>query len=135
SSGAMTGSLAIDLDLKARGASPKAWAASLTGHSELSSGDGRIDSKLLAVASAPLFGVLGPLFGGDSEVRLNCLVNRMAWQDGIGTNQGTAIDASTFSVIGNGTINLRNETIDFYVDTWSKDTALVGLAVPLTVRG
>lgn len=135
SGGAMTGSLALDLDLTARGATPKAWAASLNGRSELSSGDGRIDSALLAVASAPLHGVLGPLFGGGSEVKLNCLVNRMAWSEGIGTNQGTAIDASTFSVIGNGTVNLRNETIDFYVDTWTKDTALVGLAVPVTVRG
>jgi uncharacterized protein involved in outer membrane biogenesis len=135
SGGAVTGSLAADLDLTGRGASPAAIAATLNGRSEFSSGDGRIDSNLLAVASSPLHGVLGPLFGGDSEVRLNCLVNRMSWKDGIGSNQGTAIDASTFSVIGNGTVNLRNETIDFYVDTWSKDTALVGLAVPVTVRG
>jgi len=135
SGGAVTGSLAADLDLAGRGASPKAIAATLSGRSELSSGDGRIDSQLLAVASAPLHGVLGPLLGGGGEVRLNCLVNRMAWKDGIGTNQGTAIDASTFSVIGNGTVDLRNETIDFYVDTWTKDTALVGLAVPVTVRG
>jgi len=135
SGGAVTGSLAADLDLTGRGASPSAIAATLNGRSEFSSGDGRIDSNLLAVASSPLHGVLGPLFGGDSEVRLNCLVNRMSWKDGIGSNQGTAIDASSFSVIGNGTVNLRNETIDFYVDTWSKDTALVGLAVPLTVRG
>ena len=135
SGGAVTGSLAADLDLTGRGASPSAIAATLNGRSEFSSGDGRIDSNLLAVASSPLHGVLGPLFGGDSEVRLNCLVNRMSWKDGIGSNQGTAIDASSFSVIGNGTVNLRNETIDFYVDTWSKDTALVGLAVPVTVRG
>lgn len=135
SGGAMTGSLALDLDLTARGATPKALAATLGGRSEVSSGDGRIDSALLAVASAPLHGLLGPLFGGGSDVRLNCLVSRMAWKEGIGTNQGTAIDASTFSVIGNGTVNLRNETIDFYVDTWTKDTALVGLAVPVMVRG
>lgn len=135
SGGAMTGNLSIDLDLTAVGDSPKAWASSLTGHSEIASSDGRIDSKLLAVASAPLAGAFGPLFGGSSEVKLNCLVNRFAWNKGIGTNQGTAIDASTFSVIGNGTVNLKSETIDFYVDTWSKDTALVGLAVPVTVRG
>ncbi len=135
SGGAMTGSLAVDLDLTARGDSPKAWASTLSGRSELSSGDGRIDSKLLAVASSPLGSALGPLFGGTSEVKVNCLVNRFAWKDGIGTNQGTAIDASTFSVIVNGTVNLRNETLDLYVDTWSKDTALVGLAVPLTVTG
>lgn len=133
--GAITGSLTVDLDLQARGESPKAMAATLSGRSALSSGDGRIDNQLLAVASAPLAGALGPLFGGDGEVGLTCLINRFAWQDGIGTNQGTAVDAETFSVIGNGTVNLRNETIDFYVDTWSKDTALIGVAVPLTVTG
>ena len=132
---AVTGRFAVDLDLAGTGASPKALASTLSGRSAFSSGDGRIDSQLLAVASAPLAGVLGPLFGGDGEVALTCIVSRFSWNDGIGTSQGTAIDAATFSVIGNGTVNLRNETIDFYVDTWTKDTALIGVAVPVTVSG
>lgn len=133
--GAVTGRFALDLDLQGRGASPKALAASLSGRSEFSSGDGRIDSQLLAVASAPLAGALGPLFGGDGQVALTCIVNRFSWSGGLGTSQGTAVDAATFSVIGNGTVNLRDETIDFYVDTWTKDTALIGVAVPVTVTG
>ena len=133
--GMLSGNLAVALDLAALGDSPKAMAASLSGVSAFSSAGGMIDSDLVALASAPLATVLRPLVGSGGKARLNCLVNRMAWQDGIGTNQGSALDAEGFTVVGNGTVDLRSETIDFYLDTWSKDAALVGLAVPMTVRG
>ncbi len=135
SDGALTGSLAIDLDLRARGDSPKAMAASLSGRSALSSGSGKVADSLASAAALPLANLLGPLFGDEKEVRLNCLVNHLAWKDGIGSNKGTALDASTFSVVGNGTIDLRSETIDFYIDALSKHAALVGVTVPVTVTG
>ncbi|HKY93787.1 MAG TPA: AsmA family protein [Kiloniellales bacterium] len=133
--GVLNGSLEVDVELAAVGDSPKAMAASLDGRSTISSGSGTIDSELASIASAPLAAILRPLVGGGGQSKMNCLVNRMAWQDGIGTNQGTALDAEDFTVIGNGTVDLKSETIDFYVDSRSKETALVGLAVPMVVRG
>lgn len=133
--GVLQGSLDVDFDVAARGDSPKAMAASLDGRTAVSSAGGTIDSGLASLAEAPLAAILRPLTGSSSQTKFNCVVNRMAWKQGIGSNEGTALDADGFTVVGNGTVNLRNETIDFYADVWSKDAAVVGLTVPMIVRG
>jgi uncharacterized protein involved in outer membrane biogenesis len=133
--GLLQGGVDVDFDLAARGESPKAMAASLDGHSAVSSAGGTIDSGLASLAEAPLATILRPLTGSSSQTRFNCLVNRMDWKEGIGSNAGTALDADGFTVVGNGTVDLRSETIDFYADVWSKDAAVVGLTVPMIVRG
>jgi len=133
--GLLQGTLDLDVDVRARGDNPKALAASLSGSTEAASAGGTIDSGLADLAEAPLAAILRPLTGSSSQTKFNCLVNRMAWKDGIGTSQGTALDADGFTVVGNGTVDLRKETIDFYADVWSKDAAIVGLTVPMIVRG
>lgn len=135
SGGTASGKLSLDVDVTARGDSLRALASTLTGWTAVASDGGRIDSSLLTLASSGVMELLGPLLGGSSEIRLTCLVSRFAWNEGIGSNQGTALEATTFTLIGNGTVNLRDETLDFYVDSWSRDASLMGLAVPMTVRG
>jgi len=135
SDGLLQGSLDVDLDVAARGDSPKAMAASLDGRTAISSAGGTIDSGLASLAEAPLAAILRPLTGSSSQTKFNCLINRMAWKGGIGSNEGTALDAPGFTVVGNGTVDLRQETIDFYADVWSKDAAVVGVTVPMIVRG
>ena len=133
--GLLQGGVDVEVDVAARGDSPKTMAASLDGRTAVASNGGSIDSGLASLADAPLASILRPVTGSSSQTKFNCLINRMGWKQGIGSNEGTALDAEGFTVIGNGTVNLRNETIDFYADVWSKDAAVVGLTVPMIVRG
>jgi len=134
SGGEASGALGVALDLEAQGTSPRAMASSLGGRSELSAGAGTIHNRALALASGSLLELLRPLFGGGDQVQMNCFVSRFAWKDGVGTSQGNALDSSGFTLVGNGSLDLRDETVDFYVDSASKG-GLVGLAVPFTLRG
>ena len=131
----VVGSLDADLDLRGQGGSPRAIAASLTGHSEVLSNQGVLDNDLLTIASAGLGDVLGPLFGDENNVKLNCMVSRFAFDKGLATSQAMIVDTDAFTVSGAGTVDLRAEQLDLAFDTESRKTSLTSLAVPFNVTG
>lgn len=135
SDGMFTGTLSLALDVSGQGDSLKAVAASLNGESEVTSQGGALNSRFLAAASSGLLSAFEPLLGGDKQVQVVCSISRMQWQDGIGTSRGAAMDTDSFTVVGNGTVSLRDETLDFYLNTSAKDISLMTLAVPVRARG
>ncbi|MEX0760237.1 MAG: AsmA family protein, partial [Tistlia sp.] len=128
-------SLDLALDLQGRGDSPRALAASLNGSSEIVGGEGVVTNRILAIFASGLDEILGPLFGGRQETRLNCLVSRFRFEDGRAISQAQLVDSSTFSLAGTGTIDLRDERLDLKFDTRTREAALVSLAVPFVVTG
>jgi uncharacterized protein involved in outer membrane biogenesis len=128
-------SLDNSLDLEGRGDSPRAIAASLDGNSEIVGGEGVITNRILAIVATGLDQILGPLFGNQSETRLNCLVSRFRFEDGVAISQAQLVDSSTFSLAGTGTVDLRDERLDLKFDTRTREAALVSLAVPFVVTG
>lgn len=125
----------LEVDVSGRGQSWKEVGASLNGTTELSAAGGRLDNKLLAIVSASLIDLMGPLLGGESSVAVNCAIARFNWSDGIGVSNGSSLDTSSFTSTANGTISLKSETLDLYVDTWTKTVALAALAVPIHLTG
>lgn len=132
---ALESSLDLTLDLSGRGDSPRAIAASLNGSSELVGGEGVITNRILAIVATGLDGILGPLFGGQDQTRLNCLVSRFRFEDGVAVSQAQLLDSSTFSLAGAGTLDLRDESLDLKFETRTRQAALVSLAVPFVVKG
>ncbi|SMF43161.1 hypothetical protein SAMN06265365_103277 [Tistlia consotensis] len=128
-------SLDVALDLKGRGDSPRAIASSLNGSSEIVGGEGVINNRILAIVATGLDQILGPLFGGEKETKLNCLVSRFRFENGLAVSQAQLLDSSTFSLAGAGTVNLKNENLDLKFDTRTREAALVSLAIPFVVRG
>ncbi len=131
----VTGTLDGDLRLTGRGRSMRAIAASLTGHSEILSKEGILDSDSLNLMATGLNDVLGPLFGGDRAIRLNCMVSRFGFVDGIGSSEALVVDTSAFTLSGGGIVNLKNETLSLTFDTASRQANLASLAVPFDVAG
>lgn len=129
------GTADITLDLKGNGNSPRALASSLNGRSEIVGGEGVITNRLLAIVSTGLSEIMGPLLGDNEQTRLNCVVSRFDFQDGVATSRAQLLDTSTFSVAGGGRIDLRDESLNMNFDTSTRETALVSLAVPFNVRG
>lgn len=129
------GTADITLDLEGNGNSPRALASSLNGRSEIVGGEGVITNRLLAIVSTGLSEIMGPLMGDSEQTRLNCVVSRFDFQDGVATSRAQLFDTSTFSVAGGGRIDLRDESLNMNFDTSTRKTALVSLAVPFNVRG
>ncbi len=127
--------LDVALDLKGAGASPRAIAASLDGSSEIVAGEGVITNRILAILATGLDQILGPLFAGEDQTRLNCLVSRFRFEDGLAVSQAQLLDSSTFSLAGTGTVDLNDETLDLKFNTRTREAALVSLAVPFVVTG
>ena len=133
----LSGTLDLSLDLQGQGNSARAIASTLNGQSEVISDGGRIDSTLLKVLDAGLGDILGPLLGGggDGQARLNCLVSRFQFQDGLATSQAMILDSESLTVAGGGTIDLKTERLDLQLDTSTRTPSLASLAVPFNVTG
>src|SRR5512138_77253 len=129
------GPLDLAVDLKGRGASPRALAASLDGHVQAVSTDGTVDNRLLRVLSVGLGDVLGPLFGGGETTRLECLVARFDFEQGQGESRALVFDTGAFAVAGRGGIDLREERVNLAFDTETSQPSLASLAVPFRVTG
>jgi uncharacterized protein involved in outer membrane biogenesis len=129
------GTMDIALDLQGQGGSPRAIASTLNGNTELIAEKGVITNKVLAIVASGLADILGPLFGGQNQITLNCMLSRFDIVDGVATSQSLLLDTSTFSLAGSGQVDLRDESLDLHFDTSSRQTALVSLAVPFNVTG
>ncbi len=129
------GTISMNIDLTGRGGSPRAIASGLNGKTEIVAVDGVITNRLLAIVATGLERILTPIMGGASDTKLNCFVSRMNIRNGLATSQTFAVDSTTFTVAGEGTIDLRTERIDLIFDTKTREAALVSLAVPFRVRG
>lgn len=129
------GVIDIDVALSGRGNSMREIASTLNGHEEIVATDGIINNKLLALVSTGLGNIMGPLFGGQQETRLNCFINRFDITNGVANSRALVVDSDTFTVGGEGTVDLRDESLDLLFDIHTRDTALVSLAVPFRIKG
>ncbi|MEQ9609950.1 MAG: AsmA family protein, partial [Kiloniellaceae bacterium] len=94
------GALALDIDLKGRGASPHAIAAGLGGHLQAVSQDGTLDNNLLRFFSIGLGDITGPLFGGSDRTRLECFVTRFDIEKGQARSRALVLDSGAFAMAG-----------------------------------
>lgn len=129
------GTMDISIDLTGSGASPRAIASSLNGSTNIVNEGGRISNRLLAIIGADFTQVLGPLLGGEDTTALNCIVSRFQVTDGVATSQALILDTASFSLAGDGDVDLRSEELNLTFDTASRVPALVSLAIPFRVQG
>lgn len=111
------GATRIALDLRGRGDSPRALAASLNGIATVAVGPGRLHSAAVDWAGgdlpSQLLGRLSPLAKGGSDAALSCAALRLTLRDGVATStRGLAMETRRTAVVGSGTIDLRRETLD-----------------------
>lgn len=129
------GPLELAVDVKGRGASPRAIAASLDGRMQAVSLDGTVDNDLLRVLSVGLGDILGPLFGSGETTRLECLVARFDFAQGQGYSRALVFDTGAFAIAGQGGVDLREERVSLAFDTETSQPSLASLAVPFHVSG
>ena len=129
------GVINFEVDLQGRGNSMREIAATLSGHEQIVATDGIITNRLLALISSGLGDIMGPLLGSQKDTKLNCFISRFDMANGLATSRALVVDSTTFTIGGDGTVDLRDESLNLSFDTSTRQSALVSLAVPFRIKG
>ena len=124
SNNSIEGSVDADIDIKGYGSSVASIMAGLNGYLRIIMGEGKIDNKMIdklgGDMSKNIVRLLNPSIDQKQFTTLRCMVTRFDIRDGIADTTALAIDTSMMSIIGDGSINLKNETLNLSLDPSTK---------------
>lgn len=106
----------VDATLAMRGASPHAWAASATGSVRAVVGTATLVNTKLGNSSTfdKLGEALNPFRTMDASTELKCAVVRLPLVNGVAkVDRGIAMETTKVGIGASGTLDFRNETLDF----------------------
>jgi uncharacterized protein involved in outer membrane biogenesis len=73
--------------------------------------------------------------GKDHKVPIRCAFGDFGVKDGLMTSRALAFDTTDTIIVGEGTVNLRDETLDLLLKPRPKDRSILTLRSPLVVDG
>ncbi|WP_193173517.1 AsmA family protein [Nisaea nitritireducens] len=123
--------------LVASGRTPREAMDTVNGHVALYLKDGTISNTYWELIAADLVTSLLPSIGktADKEAKLNCMATRFDISEGIAKSTVFLVDSARVTVGGAGTVDLRDEKVDFLLHPKPKDFSLVSLATPIRISG
>lgn len=118
------------------GNSVAAMAASADGDIKVLMEDGRISGLLMEAAGLDVTEALGiALAGDDPAIRVRCSISDFIASDGVIKTQLFLMDTTDSQLLGDGSIDLRNETVDFRLEAKPKDFSLFAARTPVRIGG
>ncbi len=131
---AASGPLDLDLAVTANGADLHALLASMSGQVSGSIRGGSLADRTINLAGQTIIEWMFTRTA-DGSAPLVCFVARFDFEDGIGTARQLVLETDKVQAVGGGTLNLRNETMDFVFTPRAKRNDLVGTVGPVHVSG
>lgn len=128
------GRVNLEASLAGPGQSLRGLMAGLDGGVHMDMGRGAIQDRFAKLLFADIFKLLAS-GGTDAGAPVNCMVANFDVAGGIATSRGLILDTPGATVLGAGSVDLRNETLSLRLDTNSKQVNLANLAVPILVTG
>jgi len=110
------GSTDVAVDLAMRGDSPREWASTATGNVRLVSGKATLVNTKIdpSVTLDKLNEAINPFRALDASTELVCAVVRFPIANGVAhVDRSIAMETSKLGVSASGTLDFRNETLDF----------------------
>lgn len=98
-------------------------------------GRGKISNLMMELAGLDIAESLKFLVQGDKQIPIRCAFGDFGVQDGTMTSRSLAFDTTDTIIVGEGTVSLRDETLDLRLRPRPKDRSLLSLRVPLRVDG
>lgn len=118
------------VDLAMRGTSPHAWASSATGNLRVVAGRATLVNTKLDLTSSldKLFAAVNPFRESDPATELLCAVIRVPFANGVArVDRTVAMETNKLGFLASGTLDLRNETVDFSIQP------KVNLGIPVDI--
>jgi len=114
------------LDFRGKGDSIAALMGGLSGKTQAVMSRGRIDRRYVDLLgegiSGNLLRLMNPLMLQTSNVELNCFLAFFEIRSGLAKSTALALDTSYLTVLGEGTVNLKTEELDFSFNPAPKAT-------------
>lgn len=124
-----------DIRLSGTGNSVARMLATANGDVAVGMGKGNVSNLLMEFAGLDLQEALKFLLTKDRQVPIRCAWGDFAVHDGVMTSRGLAFDTTDTLIVGDGSISLRDETLDLTMRPRPKDRSLLVFRAPLLARG
>ncbi len=124
-----------EFDLAGRGNSVGRMLASADGKLGLAVANGEISKMMMEKAGLHLWEMLVLKVTGDKLVKLRCGVADFSVKGGIMHADALIFDTEVTTIVGTGSVDLRQETLDLTLNQKTKNTSPVALRSPIYIRG
>jgi AsmA family protein len=118
------GKAQVDLELLSRGSNIAELMAGLNGRTIVAIDKGKVDNKNIQVLGGDLgsgiFEHLNPSSKSAKHTDITCGVSGFDVKDGVANVTALVLDMADMTVIGEGQVNLRDETLDLSLKPYSK---------------
>ena len=135
STGVSSGSVSANVQLSGRGNSIAAIVGSATGSMSLKMVGGRISNLLDAKLGLNFGKILRLTISGDRTIVVHCAQIAFDFSNGLGKSRAILLDTEQTRIDGNGTMNLREETLDVLLYPTQKNPGLFSLRSAIRVQG
>ncbi|MEF3082787.1 AsmA family protein [Luteimonas sp. SMYT11W] len=133
--GEAVGRIGGDFNLAGTGNSVAAMLGSANGDVAIGMGAGRVSNLLVELAGIDVYETLKYLIGNDKQIPVRCAFADFGVQRGVMESRAFAFDTTDTIILGEGTINLREEQLDLLLRPRPKDRSILALRTPLTISG
>jgi AsmA family protein len=132
----LTGSLLGRIQLTGHGGSARDAAANANGDVTLVTPSGEVREAFAELTGINVTRGLGLLLtDDDSTIGIRCGVASFQVRRGVATATTMVFDTDTMLIRGEGSINLRDETLDIDIQGEPKEPRLIRVAAPISIEG
>jgi uncharacterized protein involved in outer membrane biogenesis len=129
------GKIGGDIALSGSGNSIARMLGSSDGSALLGMGRGQISNLVMELAGLDIAEALKFLIEGDRKIPIRCAFGDFAVKDGVMTTKALAFDTTDTIIVGEGNIDLKDETLQLKLRPRPKDRSLLVFRSPLLVEG
>ncbi|KAF1717245.1 AsmA family protein [Pseudoxanthomonas wuyuanensis] len=129
------GRIGGDIAIRGTGNSVAAILGSADGDIALGMGRGQISNLLMELAGLDIAEALKFLLTKDRVIPVRCAFGDFAVDDGLMRARALAFDSTDTIIVGEGSINLKDESLDLLLRPRPKDRSILSLRSPLVVSG
>lgn len=130
-----SGGIGGEIDLTGNGNSIAAMLGSSDGTVAVGMGKGHVGNLIMELAGLDVAESLKFLFTGDKQIPLRCAFADFGVKDGLMDSRALAVDTTDTLIVGEGTVNLKNEQMDLLLKPRPKDISILALRSPLRISG
>ncbi|WP_337055173.1 AsmA family protein [Pseudoxanthomonas sp. USHLN014] len=123
------------IDIDTTGNSIAEMAANANGQLGVGMGKGHLPQLLVELAGLDVTQSLGYLFDRNKQVPIRCAFADFGIKDGLMQTRAMAFDTTDTLVLGEGTINLKDESLDLVLRPRPKDRSILSFRTPLDIGG
>ncbi len=129
------GAIGGDVELSGSGNSIAQMLGSSDGTLGVAMGRGHIGNLIMELAGLDVSESLKFLITKDKQIPLRCAFADFGVRDGLMTSRALAVDTTDTLIVGEGTINLKDEKLDLLLKPRPKDRSILTFRSPLRIGG